>query len=135
MIYNLDPIETFISKATAGIKVNFIQQNNKYLTNSLLDVKLVSVLSSSSSAMSINNSKTVTCPVCTELVAGTRFAPHLEKCMNGGKRNSRKYYDALTDDTGLRPTKVSKVVEADPHPNSLIVRVRMKNGGTRALKY
>lgn len=29
---------------------------------------------------------TVICPVCSTQVGGQRFAPHLERCMNGGKR-------------------------------------------------
>ncbi len=75
-------------------------------------------------------SLTVACPICGDVVAGTRFAPHLEKCMNGGKRGSRKYFDVLGDDAmvGFRPPKV-KVAVPDPHPESLVVRIRMKYGG------
>ena len=32
------------------------------------------------------SSTVVGCPICKEVVSGHRFAPHLEKCMNGGKR-------------------------------------------------
>jgi hypothetical protein len=40
----------------------------------------------SSAASSSNSAGIVSCPVCFEVVAGLRFAPHLEKCLNGGKR-------------------------------------------------
>mmetsp|Transcript_17772 Transcript_17772/g.29713 ORF Transcript_17772/g.29713 Transcript_17772/m.29713 type:complete len:226 (-) Transcript_17772:26-703(-) len=32
----------------------------------------------------------VPCPVCRQSVGGVRFAPHLEKCLNGGQRVSGK---------------------------------------------
>lgn len=40
----------------------------------------------SSATSSSNTAGIVSCPVCFEVVAGLRFAPHLEKCLNGGKR-------------------------------------------------
>jgi hypothetical protein len=68
--------------------------------------------------------------MCNEQVAGTRFAPHLEKCMNGGKRGSRKYNDALFDDSMFRlPTKPRVAEIPDPFPSSLVVKVRLKQGG------
>jgi len=33
-----------------------------------------------------NVSLDVICPICNECISGLRFAPHLEKCMNGGSR-------------------------------------------------
>jgi len=70
------------------------------------------------------------CPVCLEQVSGTRFAPHLEKCINGGKRVSvsrTSYYD----DAGWMQTK--KVPFTDPYPSSHIIRIKtMRNGLPRA---
>ncbi len=86
-------------------------------------------------ASSSSSSRNVTCPICNELVAGTRFAPHLEKCMNGGKRGSRKFNDALFEDSSGRAPKAAKVVEVDPYPTSLIVRIRLKNGGQFVLMW
>lgn len=57
-----------------------------------------------------------------------RFAPHLEKCMNGGKRGTRKYSEVFLDESYLKPMP-KKQVEVDPCPNSLIVRVKLRNGG------
>lgn len=72
---------------------------------------------------------TVSCPVCFEPVAGARFAPHLEKCMNGGKRvERRKASHALLDDNKI-PSK-QKVEAVDMHPSSLIIRIKLQNGGT-----
>ena len=71
----------------------------------------------------------VQCPICLESVAGTRFAPHLEKCMNGGKRQSlatRKYDGLYGDD--WHTSKATKPVFTDPYPNSAIVRVKLKSG-------
>ncbi len=80
--------------------------------------------------VSSSYSTTIFCPMCNEQVAGTRFAPHLEKCMNGGKRGSRKYNDALFDDSMYRlPTKPRVAEIPDPYPSSLIVKVRLKQGG------
>jgi hypothetical protein len=78
------------------------------------------------------SSGTVNCPICNELVAGRRFAPHLEKCMNGGKRGSKRHYDYLHDEpsskVSLKP-KVEVVEQVDPHPKSLVVRIKLRNGG------
>lgn len=76
---------------------------------------------------------TVNCPICSELVSGKRFAPHLEKCMNGGKRGSKRHYDYLHEDSGsktqLKPKAAEVLEQQDPLPNSLIVRVKLRNGG------
>jgi hypothetical protein len=75
-----------------------------------------------------SNASVVSCPVCAENVSGLRFAPHLEKCLNGGKRGSKRHYDCLQDEgLGKSPKKVHK--NMDPFPNSLIVRFKMKGGG------
>lgn len=77
-------------------------------------------------------SGTVNCPICHELVSGKRFAPHLERCMNGGKRGSKRNYDYLHDEPApARPAAKVKPVETDQDPlrNSLIVRLKLKNGG------
>ena len=35
---------------------------------------------------------TVECPCCKKVLAATRFAPHLEKCMGMGRQSARKRY-------------------------------------------
>lgn len=76
---------------------------------------------------------TVNCPICNELVSGKRFAPHLEKCMNGGKRGSKRHYDYLHEETGsktqLKPKSTEIVEQLDPYPRSLVVRLKLRNGG------
>ena len=47
--------------------------------------------------------------------------------MNGGKRGTRKYSEIFLEDSYLKPH--TKKQEVDPHPNSLIVRVKLRNGG------
>jgi hypothetical protein len=81
------------------------------------------------------------CPVCLELVGGLRFAPHLEKCMNGGKRGGisrRKPMNPAIIDPLLHEnqttssTKVSRkriVENATSSHGSLIVRIKMENNG------
>ena len=68
----------------------------------------------------------IICSVCFEKVSGIRFAPHLEKCLNGGKRGGYKSYVPMS----LPNYKVPKVVveRLDPYPNSLIIKIKMKNG-------
>ena len=73
---------------------------------------------------SVASNKSVTCNICSESVAGTRFAQHLERCMNGGKRGVRKNFDFLRDKVKVRVKK--EVV--DPDPRSPIVRIKLKNG-------
>lgn len=68
---------------------------------------------------------TISCPHCKQEIGGSRFATHLEKCMTGGKRGSRKHYDAL-DDQFFFQGRASKI---DPHPDSLIVKIKMRKGG------
>jgi hypothetical protein len=77
--------------------------------------------------------RTVVCPLCKESVAGVRYAPHLERCMNGGKRGVRRHYDFLHDNAVSLPYYSSKPKQkkefVDPYPDSLVIRVRVKNGG------
>jgi hypothetical protein len=86
---------------------------------------------SSSSSNWMN--RTVVCPLCKESVAGVRYAPHLERCMNGGKRGVRRHYDFLHDNAVSLPYYSSKPKQkkefVDPYPDSLVIRVRVKNGG------
>lgn len=74
-----------------------------------------------------NQGSTVCCPRCSHAIGGSRFATHLEKCMIGGKRGSRKHYDAL-DDNFFFHGRGSKV-KADPHPDSLIIKIKLRKGG------
>ena len=39
---------------------------------------------------------TVECPCCKKVLAATRFAPHLEKCMGMGRQSARKRYHTFT---------------------------------------
>ncbi|KAJ1431503.1 hypothetical protein B484DRAFT_448327 [Ochromonadaceae sp. CCMP2298] len=81
-----------------------------------------------------SNASVVSCPVCAENVSGLRFAPHLEKCLNGGKRGSKRHYDCLQDEgMGKSLKKVHK--NMDPFPNSLIVRFKMKGGVPKGNKW
>ena len=82
---------------------------------------------------SSSQSNIVTCPVCYETVAGQRFAPHLEKCLNGGKRGglpSKKASGAgcSTNNMGIGLPYYSQIKKVDPYPLSLIVRIRLKDG-------
>ena len=70
---------------------------------------------------------TVCCPRCSHAIGGSRFATHLEKCMIGGKRGSRKHYDAL-DDNFFFHGRGSKG-KTDPHPDSLIIKLKLRKGG------
>lgn len=83
-----------------------------------------------SSTNSSGGNRNVSCPICEELVGASRFAYHLEKCMNGGKRGTRKHYDYLHDEVMERPKPKKEFV--DPHPNSMIVKIKLKNGGNPA---
>jgi hypothetical protein len=69
----------------------------------------------------------VQCPVCNESVGAVRFAPHLEKCLRGGKRGNRDTKSSLFD-VGLQYATKVKAVPKDPHPESLVIRIKTKNG-------
>ena len=133
-IYNVEPIESFFEQ--------------EKLTGNLLNimiscVRVISVISQISlpvgnQAASSSSSGTVNCPICNEIVSGRRFAPHLEKCMNGGKRGSKRHYDYLHDDVfggGLGNKSLSKAKSMDSlelqdsFPHSLVVKIKLKNGG------
>lgn len=73
--------------------------------------------------------KPISCNICGEQVAGSRYAPHLERCMNGGKRGSRRYFDSLQDTKSLKVSMSKVKKEADPYPESTIVRIKLKDGG------
>jgi len=84
------------------------------------------------SASGMGSFRSVKCPMCYETIGGQRFAPHLEKCMKGGKRGGRKdkYYSSLSlpyyNINAAKPKPPMTLV--DPHPQSLVVRIRLKNG-------
>ena len=87
-----------------------------------------SMKTSGGSSNGNNNGLIVSCPICYEQVSGLRFANHLEKCMRGGKRGAR----------GSRPFAELSLpyisttkVKVDPHPQSLVIRVKLKNGQVR----
>jgi len=87
--------------------------------------------SNSTSNSSSNNNNTngliVCCPICIEQVSGLRFANHLEKCMRGGKRGAR----GSRPFTELSLPYISTKVRVDPHPQSLVIRFKLKNGQVR----
>ena len=61
------------------------------------------------------------CPICSQIVAGSRFAPHLERCLGGGKRVGRTHFSSL-EEVAIKKVKPQPFV--DPHPNSAIVRIK-----------
>ena len=74
------------------------------------------------------------CPICRESVGASRFAPHLEKCMRGGKRSAKvattTEVSTLFSDGLLLPVEKPNIQLEDPYPNSLVVRIRVRNGGS-----
>ena len=64
------------------------------------------------------------CPICSQLVAGSRFAPHLERCLGGGKRVGRTNFSSLEE---VVVKKVKPQPFVDPHPNSAIVRIKLRS--------
>ncbi|RYH29040.1 hypothetical protein EON65_09885 [archaeon] len=70
-------------------------------------------------------SRFVSCNVCGKDIVGSRFAPHLERCMNGGSRTTTGGFDLLPDTV---KEKVKKE-PVDPHPTSMVIRIKMRNGG------
>lgn len=77
------------------------------------------------SSSSGTNSRFVSCNVCGKDIAGGRFAPHLERCMNGGSRTTTGGFDLLPDTVREKPKKE----HIDPHPTSMVIRIKMRNGG------
>jgi hypothetical protein len=68
-------------------------------------------------------SQVAQCPICSQLVAGSRFAPHLERCLGGGKRAGRGHFSSLEEVV----KKVKSQPFVDPHPNSAIVRIKLRS--------
>lgn len=68
------------------------------------------------------------CPVCSQPVAGSRFASHLERCLSGGRAKGVISYRqaALDKDTTTKP---KKRFHTDPLPKSRIVRIRVNVTG------
>lgn len=69
-----------------------------------------------------NVSLDVRCPVCNETVSGVRFAPHLEKCMNGSGRrqstiNSSVNVAAALAVNSSNNVKQAKILVSNPSPN------------------
>ena len=83
---------------------------------------------SNGSSQGNNNGLIVSCPICYEQVSGLRFANHLEKCMRGGKRGARGSRPFA--ELSLPYISITKV-KVDPHPQSLVIRVKLKNGQVR----
>lgn len=140
-IYNCKSLSAFrdVKKTNTSSESNY--SNRKYGVFNLIPNFVLEKMnnhsslpnSSSASVNSNGNSKFVTCNVCGELVIGKRFAPHLERCMTGGKRGQRRHYDALsyTSTTRTKPKKE----QIDPFPNSPIIRIKLRNGGNIQLRF
>ena len=81
---------------------------------------------------SLHGAQAAQCPVCRQFVSGSRFAPHLERCIMGKKRVERSHYSSLDD--GIH-SKSRKVPFVDPHPDSAIVRIKVRrdNGAPLAI--
>jgi len=80
------------------------------------------------------------CPVCDQPVAGARFAPHLERCLSGGKRSGLDLASLGGHHSGRAKASapigtVSTVrYSQDPHPHSAVVRIRINvSGATQGL--
>jgi len=76
------------------------------------------------------------CPVCDQPVAGGRFAPHLERCLSGGKRSGLDM--SSLGGGSSKPSTVGIVSgikqQRDPYPQSAIVRIRINvSGATQGL--
>lgn len=74
------------------------------------------------------NGQTVFCPVCGSEVSGKRFAPHLEKCFRGMKRGSKSSASFAANSLPYDNIKPKKPF-IDPFPDSLVVKIKLKNGG------
>lgn len=70
------------------------------------------------------SSKVISCNVCGKDIAGSRYAPHLERCLQGGKRAVRRPSDLFPEEQ----RKIKKEV-VDPFPNSPVVRIKLRAGG------
>jgi len=78
------------------------------------------------------------CPICDQPVAGGRFAPHLERCLSGGKRAGIDLASLAEHAGGTSkvPSSIGTLSSAkyvkylhDPHPHSPIVRIRINVTG------
>ena len=83
-------------------------------------------------ASSILGAQVAQCPMCRHFVSGSRFAPHLERCIMGKKRAGRSHYSSLDD--GIH-SKKSKAPFVDPYPNSNVIRIKVRrdNGAPLAI--
>ena len=77
----------------------------------------------SSGGSSLLGAQMAQCPICLHFVSGSRFAPHLERCIMGRKRAGRSHYSSLDD--GIH-SKKPKIPFVDPYPNSNIVRIKVR---------
>lgn len=141
-IHNLVPLQVLIDKMkeTEGVlseksktktKLNHqIPSNNSQSTK-----QSKAGGKSKASTKAASNITNVPCVICKESVSGSRFAVHLEKCMNGGKRGSRRFYESLDyHTTSYKAPKAPKQSDKDlpdPYPDSLVVRIKLKNGMPR----
>ena len=80
-------------KAGLDIYGNRIDSNGGIISNSTsTNATSANSTVSSDSASSNSGMITVECPCCKKVLAATRFAPHLEKCMGMGRQSARKRY-------------------------------------------
>jgi Sgf11 (transcriptional regulation protein) len=80
---------------------------------------------------------TAICPLCRESVGASRFAPHLERCMRGGKRGgvgSKRTLHCSIQELGL-PYYTVRPKPVDPYPKSMIIKVKLRNGGKNTCLY
>ncbi len=71
--------------------------------------------------------RAIVCPKCSAVI-GVRFAPHLDKCLKGGKRNLKKSnFKSFWSNIESLPMKLSSPF-VDPFPNSLVVSVQLCKG-------
>lgn len=61
----------------------------------------------------------------------------MEKCLNGGKRGGipSKKASCSTNSMGIGLPYYTQIKKVDPYPLSLIVRIRLKDGGKIIVVY
>jgi hypothetical protein len=136
-IYNLEPVDGYFAQE----KLNgncYCKILRSTAVASYVDFPALSCYVGNSTQLAFGGAM-VSCPICTETVSGRRFAPHLEKCMNGGKRGSKRHYDYLHDEIGTKalpkPKSSDALDQLDLYPSSLIVRIKLRNGGEIIPRY
>jgi hypothetical protein len=123
------------NSSIGGNGSNFFPYNNSLEQCTVYSSGYISAYSGygTNKQQSLDSRLIARCPVCYQPVAGSRFASHLERCLNGGGRVTNKGLSSHgsgsgTSNLGLGLGK-SKGPFVDPHPTSSIVRIRVNTTG------